>query len=65
MINFIKILLQFDKFKLYFIKIQLNFIILRKISENSVPFLQFKDTFTQKHHKYRQILRYLFNIKFL
>ena len=32
---------------------------LRKISDNSINFSQFQDTFTQKHHKYRQILRYL------
>ena len=49
MINFIKISLQFDDFKIDFIKIQLSFIIFRKISENSVH-SQFEDTFTQKHH---------------
>ena len=38
MINFIQILLQFDSFKIYFMKIQLRFIILRKISENSEHF---------------------------
>ena len=45
--------------------IQLIFIILRKISENVVHFSQFQDTFTKKHHKYRQILRYLCNMKIL
>ena len=60
-----KILLLFVSFRIDFMKIQLSFIILRKISENSVHFSQFQDTFTQKHHKYRQILRYLCNIKFL
>ena len=34
-------------------KIQLSFIILRKISENSVHFSKFQDTFTQKDPKYR------------
>ena len=38
MINFIQILLQFDSFKIYFMKIQLRIIILRKISENSEHF---------------------------
>ena len=46
-------------------KIQLSFIISRKIPVNLVHFLQFEDTFTQKHHKYRQILRYLYDIEFL
>ena len=55
MINVMKILLQFGSFMIHFIKIQLSFIILRKISENSVSFSQLKDTFTQKHHKYHQI----------
>ena len=41
MTTFIKILLQFDSFKIHFLKIQLSFIILRKISENSVDFSQF------------------------
>ena len=41
MINFIKIPLQFGSFKIHFMKIQLSFIILRKISENSVHFSQF------------------------
>ena len=63
MINFIKILLQFGSFKIHFMKIQLSLIILRKISENSVHFSQFQDTFTQKHHKYHQILRYLCKLK--
>ena len=45
-------------------KIQLSFIILRKISENPVHFSQFKDTYTHKNHKYSQILRYLCNIAF-
>ena len=36
MINFIKIRLQFSNFNIQFMKIQLNFIILRKISENSI-----------------------------
>ena len=58
MINFIRILLQFGTFKIYFMKIHLSFITLRKFSENSVHFLQFQDTFTQKYHKYRQILRH-------
>ena len=57
--NFIKILLQFGSFKIHFMKIQFSFIILRIILENSVKFSQFYDTFTQKHHKYHQILRYL------
>ena len=56
---FIKILLQ------YFMKIQSSFIILRKISENSVHFSQFLDTFTLKHDKYREILRYLCSIQIL
>ena len=38
-------------------------IILRKISENSVHFSQFQNTFTQKHYKYRQTLRYFCNRK--
>ena len=59
MTNFIKILLQFDSFKTHFMKIQLSFIILRKIS---VRVSQFKNTFSQKH---RQILRYLCNVKIL
>ena len=46
-------------------KIQLSFIILRKISVNSVQISQFQDTFTQKHHKYRQMLRCLCDIKIL
>ena len=62
MINFIKNLLQFGSFKIHFIKIQLSFVISRKISQNSVNFSQFQDTFNQKHHKYRQILRYLCKI---
>ena len=62
MIDFIKILLQFGSFRIHFIKIQLSFIILKIIPEK----LKLnQDTFTQKHHKYRQILRYLRNIKFL
>ena len=64
-INFIEILLQFDSFKINFMKIQLSFIILRKISDNSVHFAQFGDTFTQKHYEYRSILRYLCDIKIL
>ena len=64
MINFIKILLQFNSFKKHSIKTQLNFIILRKILDNSIHFSQFQDTFTQKHHKHCQILRHLSNIKF-
>ena len=52
MISLIKILLQFGSFKIHIMKIQLSSIIFRKISENSVHFSQF----TQKHHKYRQIL---------
>ena len=43
--------------------IQLSFIILKKISEESVQISQFQDTFIQKHHKYRQILRYFSNIQ--
>ena len=39
--NFIKILLQFVSFKINFMEIQLSFLILRKISENSVQFSQF------------------------
>ena len=46
MINFIKILLQFGSFKIHLMKIHLSFITLRKISENSVHFSQFEDTFT-------------------
>ena len=30
------------------------------MTENSVHFSQFQDTFTQKHHKYSQISRYAF-----
>ena len=60
-----KILLQFGSFRIYFMKIQSSFIILRKFSENSVHFSQFYDIFTQKDHKYRQILRYLCDIKIL
>ena len=63
MINFIIIPLQFGSFQIHFMKIQLSFSILRKISENSVYFSQFSDTLTQKNHKYRQILRYLCNMK--
>ena len=37
-------------------KIQFSFIILRQILKNSVHFSKFQDTFTQKHHKYRQII---------
>ena len=48
MINIIKILSTFGNFKMHFMKIHLSFIILRKISENSVHFSQFKDTFTLK-----------------
>ena len=62
MINFIKILLQFASFKIHFMKIQLSYIILRKIYKNSERISQ-KDAFTQKHHKYRQILRYLCSIE--
>ena len=40
MINFIKILLQIDRFVINIMKIELSFIILRKISENSVHFSQ-------------------------
>ena len=39
--NFIKILLQIGAFKIHFMKIQLSFMILRRISENSVYFSQF------------------------
>ena len=46
MMNIIQILLQFGSFKIHFMKIQLKFIILSKISENSVHFAQFQDTFT-------------------
>ena len=46
---------------IHLMKIQLSFITLSKISENLVHFSQFEDTFTQKHHKYRQILGYLSN----
>ena len=42
MINFIKILLQFGGLKIHFMKIQLSIIILRKISENSIHFGNFK-----------------------
>ena len=41
MMNFIKILLQLGSFKINFMKIQLSFILLRKISENTVEFSQF------------------------
>ena len=41
MMNIIKILLQFDNFETNFMKIQLSFLVLRKISENSVQFLKF------------------------
>ena len=50
MINFMDVLLQFGSFDIHFMKIQLNFILLIKVSENSVHFSQFQDTFTQKHH---------------
>ena len=53
MINFFKILIQFGSFKIHLMKIQLSFMILRKISENSVHFSQFQDIFTQKHYKYQ------------
>ena len=65
MIDFIKFLLQFSSFEVHSMKIQASFIILRKMSENSVHFSQFQDTFTQKHHKYRQILCNLYNMKTL
>ena len=58
-------MLQFSSFKTHFMEIQLCFVTLRKILENSVQFLQFYDTFTQKYHIYRQISRYLCNIKML
>ena len=41
MINFIQILLQFGSFKIHIMKIQFSFIILGKMSEISVHFLQF------------------------
>ena len=41
MMNFIKILLQFGIFKLNFMKIHSSFVILSKISENSIQLLQF------------------------
>ena len=63
--NVIKILLQFGSFKIHLMKIQLSFIILRKISEKPVHFSRFKDTFTRKNHKYGQILRYFRNIQIL
>ena len=63
MINFIKILLEFGNFKLHSMSIQLSFIILIKISENSVHFSHFQDTFIQKYYKYRQILQNLRSIK--
>ena len=65
MINLIKILLQFSSFKINNMEIHLSFITLENISENSVQFLQLYDTFTQKHHKYRQILCYLCKINIL
>ena len=46
-------------------KIHLNFIILKKNSENSVDFSQFSDTLTQKDHKNGQLLRHLYNIQIL
>ena len=64
-INFIKILSQSGSFKTHFMKTQLRFIILRKISENSVHFSQFQDTFSQKHHKYHNIFHCHVNIKIL
>ena len=39
-----KILLQFPNFKIHSTKIHFSFIILRKISENSIHFSQFKYT---------------------
>ena len=57
MINYIKNLLQFGSFKIHSNKIQLSFMILRKISENSVHFSQFQDIFTQKH---RTFVKYKF-----
>ena len=62
MINFIKILLQLGSFKIPFMKIQFSFIILRKVSENSVHFSQFQNTFAQKHPNYRTILRYVWQL---
>ena len=59
-IYFRKILLQLGSFYMHFMEIQLSFIILRKISENSVYFSQFQDTFTQKHRKI--ILLIFYNI---
>ena len=57
MINFIKVLLQFGNFKIHFMEIQSRFIISRQSLENLVHFSHFLDSFTQKYHKYRQILR--------
>ena len=45
-INFIIILLQFGSFKIHVMKIQLSFIILRKISEISGNFHNFKIPYT-------------------
>ena len=42
MITYIKILLQFGSFDINFIEIQLSFIILKKVSEISVHFRNFK-----------------------
>ena len=41
MINLIEILLQFGRLEIHFMKIQVSFIILRKIPENSVHCSQF------------------------
>ena len=41
MMNFIKVLLQIGTFKIYFMKIQLSFLILRGMLENAVHFSKF------------------------
>ena len=61
MMNFSKILFRFGIFKTHFMKIQLSFIIFRKVLQNSVYFSQFQDTFTQKHHTENNDLFY-FNL---
>ena len=50
MINFMEVLLQFGSFEIHFMNIQLSFILSIEVSENSVHFSHFEDTFTQKHH---------------
>ena len=49
MMNCKQILLQFGSFEIHFIKIELSFMILRKISKNLVHFSQFRDISTRKN----------------